>query len=68
MQRGNFFQDANNDDNLEACVSKNSKTLGQCILNCNDDDRCEASCVTNFKRKHADCPCQVCSKNMSFSA
>ena len=59
----NIFQDATNDDNLDACFTKNSKTLGQCILDCNDDEDCEASCVTNFKKEHDDCPCQVSYKN-----
>ena len=28
-------------------------------MDCNDDDGCETSCVTNFKQEHRDCPCQV---------
>ena len=53
------FKDATNDDNLDACLSKTSKTLGQCILDCNDDADCEASCVSTFKNEHSECPCQV---------
>ena len=54
-----IFKDATNDDNLDACLSKISKTLGQCILDCNDDTDCEASCVSTFKEEHSECPCQV---------
>ena len=53
------FKDATNDDNIEACLSKTSKTLGQCILDCNDDSSCEATCVQTFKTEHSECPCQV---------
>ena len=48
-----------NADNQDACLSKTSKTLGQCILDCDDDSSCEAACVSAFKDEHADCPCQV---------
>ena len=58
----NLFQDASNDDNLDACLSKNSKSLGQCILDCNNDTSCEADCVATFKDKHSECPCQVFQK------
>lgn len=44
-------------------MSKNSMTLGQCILNCDDDGDCESSCVRNFKEGHAECPCQVSHKD-----
>ena len=48
-----------NADNQDACLSKTSKTLGKCILDCDDDSSCEAACVSAFKDEHADCPCQV---------
>ena len=54
-----IFKDDSNDDNLEACFDKTSKTLGQCILDCNDDSTCEAACVSAFKSEHSECPCQV---------
>ena len=54
-----LFKDATNDDNLDACISRNSKTLGQCILDCNDDTSCETTCVATFKDEHSECPCQV---------
>ena len=34
-------------------------TLGQCILDCNDDSSCETDCVSAFKDEHLECPCQV---------
>ena len=54
------FKDDSNADNQEACFTKNSKTLGQCILDCNDESTCEAACVSAFKNDHSECPCQVC--------
>ena len=48
-----------NADNQDACLSKTSKTLGQCILDCNDDNSCETACVSAFKDEHSECPCQV---------
>ena len=48
-----------NVDNLDACLTKTSKTLGQCILECEDDSSCENSCVHDFKESHSKCPCQV---------
>ena len=49
-----------NADNQDACLSKTSKTLGQCILDCSDDSSCETDCVSAFKDEHSECPCQVC--------
>ena len=58
-QRINYTQDDTNADNQDACLSKTSKTLGQCILDCNDDSSCEKACVLAFKDEHSECPCQV---------
>ena len=41
-------------------MSTNSKTLGECILECDSDNSCKSACVTHFENEHADCPCQVC--------
>ena len=60
------FQDDSNDDNLKACLNKTSKTLGQCILDCNDDTSCETACVSAFKSEHSECPCQVCETNYNI--
>ena len=54
-----YIKNDKNDDDLEACISKNSKTLGQCILDCKDDMSCEAACVSSFKTDYSECPCQV---------
>ena len=54
-----IFQDDTNEDNLDACLSKTSKTLGQCILDCDNDSSCETACVSAFKDEHSECPCQV---------
>ena len=53
------FQDDSNDDNLDACLNKTSKNLGECILDCNNDSGCETDCVSAFKNEHSECPCQV---------
>merc|ERR1719394_671364 len=50
--------DATNDNNLDACLSKNGKTLGQCIVECQNDSGCKSACVTNFENEYANCPCQ----------
>ena len=57
--RINYSQDDSNADNQDACLNKSSKTLGQCILDCNDDSSCETACVSAFKDEHSECPCQV---------
>ena len=53
------IKDDSSADNQEACLNKTSKTLGQCVLDCNDDSDCEAACVSAFKTEHSECPCQV---------
>ena len=60
------FQDDSNDENLDACLSKTSKTLGQCILDCNNDNSCETDCVSAFKDEHSECPCQVCGADQNI--
>ena len=39
-------------------MTKTSKNLGKCILDCNDDSSCETACIVNFKSQHSECPCQ----------
>ena len=46
-------------------MTKNSKTLGQCILDCNDDNSCESDCVNTFKIEYSECPCQVSSSSQN---
>ena len=46
-------------------MTKNSKTLGQCILDCNDDNSCESDCVNTFKNEYSECPCQVSSSSQN---
>ena len=58
-QKLTIFKDDSNDDNLDACFNKSSRSLGQCILDCNDDSSCETDCVSAFKDQHSECPCQV---------
>ena len=48
-----------NKDNLKQCIKKKSIDLGQCIIDCKDDQSCEQSCVDLFKVQYDECPCQV---------
>ena len=48
-----------NEDNLEQCKNERSIYLGQCIIDCKDDQSCEQSCVSFFKMQYDQCPCQV---------
>ena len=48
-----------NEDNLDRCKREKSIDLGQCIVDCNDDQTCEQSCVNQFKDQYNQCPCQV---------
>ena len=48
-----------NKDNLASCLKENSIDLGQCIVDCNDNQACETSCVDFFKNQYQKCPCQV---------
>ena len=48
-----------NDENLKNCIGQNSIELGQCILDCDENETCEAGCIKEFKNHHKECPCQV---------
>ena len=41
-----------NQDNLKTCMKEKSIDLGECIIDCNDDQACETSCVDLFKNKY----------------
>ena len=48
-----------NKDNLKQCMKDKSINLGQCIIDCRNNQSCEQSCVTSFKDQYDQCPCQV---------
>ena len=55
-------------------MNEKSIDLGQCIIDCKNDESCEESCVTLFKEQYDLCPCQVrrskismCSDNLNFN-
>ena len=48
-----------NKENLEMCTNEKSIDLGQCIIDCGNNQLCERSCVELFKTEHGKCPCQV---------
>ena len=41
------------------CRTEKSINLGQCIIDCLNNQACESSCVGNFKLEYEQCPCQV---------
>ena len=52
-------QSPQNEDNLQQCKKEKSIDLGQCIIDCKNDQSCEQSCVNLFKVRYDECPCQV---------
>ena len=48
-----------NRDNFHECIREKSIDLGQCIIDCGDDESCEQTCVNLFKSHYDQCPCQV---------
>ena len=56
-----------NEDNLKECVKEKSIDLGQCIIDCDDDQSCEQSCVDSFKGQYDQCPCQVKRREKTIS-
>ena len=48
-----------NKENLETCKNEKSIDLGQCIIDCRNDQDCENTCVDHFKIEYQACPCQV---------
>ena len=40
-------------------MKEKSIDLGQCIIDCKNDQSCEQSCVSMFKEQYDQCPCQV---------
>ena len=48
-----------NKENLETCKKDKSIDLGQCIIDCKNDQTCENTCVDHFKAEYETCPCQV---------
>ena len=41
------------------CIDDNSLTLGRCVYKCDNDDQCEDDCLTGFKIRQLNCPCEV---------
>ena len=46
-------------DNLETCRKGKSIELGQCIIDCKNEQACENGCLDLFKTEYEKCPCQV---------
>ena len=53
------FQDVNENANWNQCLDVNGASLARCIYNCNDNGDCEDECVSQFKGRTQDCPCEV---------
>ena len=41
------------------CIDDNSLKLGRCVHACNDNEECEADCLSRFKTRQLNCPCEV---------
>ena len=41
------------------CIDENSLKLGRCVYNCQSNQQCEDDCLSRFKTRQLDCPCEV---------
>ena len=41
------------------CIDENSLKLGRCVHSCENNEDCEKDCVTRFKTRQVNCPCEV---------
>ena len=41
------------------CIDDNSLKLGRCVHACNDNKECEDDCLSRFKTRQLNCPCEV---------
>ena len=41
------------------CIDDNSLKLGRCVHACNDNEDCEDDCLSRFKTRQLNCPCEV---------
>ena len=60
------LQDVTENANWNQCLDVNGASLARCIYNCNDNSDCEDECVSQFKGRTDDCPCEV-SKMIFYS-
>ena len=44
---------------METCKNEKSIDLGDCIIDCQNNQACENTCIDNFKAEYETCPCQV---------
>ena len=41
------------------CIDDNSIKLGRCVNACNENQECEDDCLSSFKTRQLNCPCEV---------
>ena len=41
------------------CIDDNSQKLGRCVYACENNQDCEDDCLSRFKTRQLDCPCEV---------
>ena len=41
------------------CIDQNGSEMGRCVHACKGNEACELDCLTEFKAKQMDCPCEV---------
>ena len=54
-----LFQDVIENSDWNKCLDINGMSLARCIYNCEDNGDCETDCVTQFKGRTVNCPCEV---------
>ena len=41
------------------CIDDNSLKLGRCVYACENNEECEDDCLSRFKSRQLNCPCEV---------
>ena len=41
------------------CIDHNGMRMGRCVHACDGNEACELDCLTGFKTRQMDCPCEV---------
>ena len=46
------------------CIDDNSIKLGRCVHACLNNEECEDDCLSRFKTRQLNCPCEVSMREM----
>jgi len=47
------------DPDWNKCIDNNGSEMARCVRACDSDESCELNCLTQFKSKQLNCPCEV---------